>query len=852
MDWSKIIKSFIITFEIVILLIIFAMAYISGKGLGYTIVAMKSNSDIQQLDNYNQYELPSIVYDINGEVITKFTSVRRNLISFQDLPENLIYAFIAVEDARFYKHKGIDSYSILRALLKNIKAKKIIEGGSTISQQLVKIFFTDNKKTLARKLVELWYTLLLERRYTKYEILEKYLNTIYFGHGIYGVAAASQFYFNKKNIKNLTMCECSLLAAIPQAPLRYSPFIDLESAKKKQILVLKRMKLRGYLTTKINSQSYLLFWQQLKKRQVYLSLIPNSRNRQDEAPYFSEYVKLMAEKYFTEKLGWDKNVLFNGGFKIYTGLDLKKQALARKHLQNQLYKQDKVFTSQTKHIYHSINKQHTDLYNFLGLSFLDSAYHFRYKQRESLLLNKLKNESDLLEMTAGVFSLPLTQKMINNYRRNISDEDLSLKTEGAIVSIDPETGFVVAMIGGRKFSFRNQFNRAVFAKRQPGSTFKAFVYAFALKMKQVHPDTIVAFKTKYIDGEINHIPITLKDALRLSINSVATDLINYFGSSGLIDFSAPLLGIKKSRLPDDPSLALGTGEVTPLELCKAMAVFANDGKEVIPIVIRKILDKYGNVIIDFEKENRHKSRQLISANLAHLITNMLKQVVLNGTASKAVRTAGFYRPCAGKTGSTDNYKDAWFAGYTPNLVTTVWIGFDTGMSLGYGQFGGNVAAPVWAKYMRDVHIKLPYKDFNKPKSYPPFIKYAHWVAPPEIESNFEDLDNNEIDMLAQTNPEEDIDSHDLSLNKQTQNNEGEAESVKHVQQTDKTISEENKQNHIDYKHYHNRKTIQHNNDNTDNPQSLTDNQEHDQNHSENPRVPDGDIGHFNKQHPVNE
>jgi len=320
--------------------------------------------------------------------------------------------------------------------------------------------------------------------------------------------------------------------------------------------------------------------------------------------------------------------------------------------------------------------------------------------------------------------------MIEKYRNDMANSNQTLKAEGALISLDPATGYIVAMVGGRKFGKKNQFNRAVLARRQPGSTFKAFVYGAALQSRNFHPNTIMGYKIR--GDKASALP--LKNALKYSVNTAAKNTIKNIGPRRVINFAAPMLGIERSRLPEDPSLAYGTGEVTPLELCRGFAVYANDGKEVIPIAIRRITDRDGKVIKDFEKEYYvdNTPRQLISPRLARSMTGMLRGVVRGGTGANAARRAGFWRPAAGKTGSTQNYKDAWFVGFTPNLATAVWVGFDTGMSLGYHQFGGEVAAPIWARFMRDAHKDLPYKAF-KTAYWRWGAKRAPWVKePPEI------------------------------------------------------------------------------------------------------------------------
>ncbi len=722
-DFMKLSKTqyVIILLESITIAAILFLAYASGKTLGLTITELKAGAMVEHLDDYSLYELPSTVYDIHGEKITEFTLLKRKLVTLDYIPDNVINAFLLAEDARFFKHPGIDSYSILRAIVKNIKAGKIVEGGSTISQQLAKLLFTSKKRIFRRKMIELWYTLQLEKRYTKKEILEKYLNRIYFGHGVYGVEAASQYFFSK-HVYELSCAESAILAIIPPAPNRYSPIHYPARTKVKQKYILKKMIAADFVSKQQADKEYKLAWKKIGKRLVNLNSNSAWAVRKDKAPYFSEYVRSIAEKTLTEKLGMQDNYLYTGGLQIYTTLDLKKQCVAREYLQTQLKKQHRIFKENNKYLYPKLDQKYTDLMNFIGISHLDSGYHFRNKQNQIDVLRHLKEEGEVLNLISQTFAQDNLSQLFHKYKTSLHDNNLTLKPEGALVSIDHNNGHIVAMVGGRNFTTKNQFNRAAFAKRQPGSTFKAFVYGAALQAKKVHPSTIVGYKGEF------ETPVTVAKALQISLNSVAVSLIDYIGYETVINFASPLLGIEKDRLPNDPSLALGTGEVTPLELCRGMAVFANDGKEVKPIAIQKIVNRYGRVIQDFEQENYHVNppRQLISPKLARMMTHLLQGVTQNGTATRAVVNAKFNRPSAGKTGSTQKFKDAWFVGYTPNLTTAVWVGMDSGQSLGNKQYGGNVAAPVWANYMRDVHVNLPYIRFKKPGYLCMTEKVASW------------------------------------------------------------------------------------------------------------------------------
>ncbi len=743
--WYYTKRTIIAFIEIALIVFIFGLAYLSGKVLGVGISEYKNGAIVHELDDYKDFELPTIVYDKYGEMITQFTTFNRELVSFDNIPNNLIDAFLVTEDKRFFEHDGLDYVSIIRAALNNYKARKIVEGGSTISQQLAKLFFTDKARTFKRKIYEAWIAVSIEKRYSKKEILEKYLNKIYFGHGVYGVTAATNYFFGKK-LEDISYIEAAMLASIPSAPNKYSPFQNPDSARQRHKTIVNRLIHQGYLSEPDANQQFKSFWLSIRKRMINVSSYAFQKYRKDKAPYFSEYVRTTAEKYLTDVLGYKKEFLYKGGLQIYTTIDLEKQAMARKHLQSQLKRQDGYFNRNNRGTYYYLNKNYSDLFNFLGQSFLDSNYLFRYKEKLAGLFTYLQHEARVLELAGDLFALDRVDRLMEKYNKSKIDDNLGRKSEGALISLEPKTGRIIAMVGGRQFTAKNQFNRAVYARRQPGSTFKAFLYGAALQSRNFHPNTIVAYKCPYEDCPT----VTVRQALKFSLNTTARQLIDNIGPKRVINFAAPMLGIEKERLPADPSLALGSGEVTPLELCRGLAVYANDGREVIPIAITKILDRYGKVLVDFEEEIIKKGgrKQLIKPDLAYLMTSLLKGVIRGGTATRGVLGSGFYRPAAGKTGSTNDYKDAWFVGYTPNLATAVWVGFDKGMSLGYRQYGGEVAAPVWAKFMRDAHKDLPLKYFKRPTRFPPAVKRAPWVKEPlkarergtEEELKLDDLD----------------------------------------------------------------------------------------------------------------
>lgn len=559
----------------------------------------------------------SKVLDINGRVIRTLFREHRVQVSIEQVPEITRQAFIAVEDARFYEHKGLNLPSIARAVLKNIKAGKYVEGGSTITQQTAKNLYLSREKTFLRKFKEAWLALQLERKYSKDQILEMYLNQIYFGEGAYGIEVASQTYFGKP-AQQLDLAESALLAGLPKAPNTYSPFRNWEGAKNRQKIVLNRMVSLNMVTREDADKAY-----------AQRLVLASTENNKGQAPYFIDEVI----KYVTTKYENGANLLFTGGLTIETTLDLDMQAAAE---------------------------------------------------------------------TA--------------FREGLQTKDAGLN--GALVAMEPATGQIRAMVGGRDYA-RSKFNRAVLAKRQPGSAFKPFVYTAAIDMGYTAGTVLtcepVSFPVPggapYQPGDYGNQPyhyraFTLKEALAISDNVVTVKLTNEIRPASAVDY-AKKMGIDSNIRPY-LSISLGTSEVTPVELNRGYAPLANGGKKVKPLFILKIKDKNGKVL----EENKPEITPVLDPKTAYIVTDMMRAVLApGGTAAGAGGTLG--RPAAGKTGTTQNYRDAWFAGFTPELLATVYIGYDA-PNKSVGATGGRLAAPVWASFMAAALANRPVRDFPVP------------------------------------------------------------------------------------------------------------------------------------------
>ncbi len=608
------------------LIMITGMAVVVCLLLSYAYFARNIPS-VEALKDYNPPTITK-VFSEGGELIGEFFSERRDVVPLSRLPNHLIQAFVAGEDARFFQHKGVDYLAITRALLKNIFSGEILQGGSTITQQVIKSLLLSPEKSFTRKLKEAILAFKIENYLTKEDILYLYLNQIYLGNGSYGVSAAAGNYFGKQ-VEELTLAESALLAGLVQAPSKYSPVNHPDQAKKRQAYILNRMVEEGLISSQDS----------IRALQVPLKLIGRPPVFLDKAPYFVEYVR----KYVEEKYG--REALYKEGLQVYTTLDLEMQKAAQGALETEA---------------REIEKRHA------------------------------------------------------SHRPGV--------VEGALICFDLETGYVKSMVGGRDFK-RSQFNRAIQARRQTGSAFKPIVYASALDNGYTPASIIVdspivfewggkKWKPKNFEDKFLG-PITLRNALTHSVNIVTVKIARDIGVEQIRTY-AQRLGIS-SPLQGDLSMSLGSSSISLYELTKAYAVFANQGKAFKPIFIRKILDRRGNLL----EENLppfcaepSQEEQILSPQTAYLMTSLLQSVVQHGTGWRA-RALG--RPVAGKTGTTDQYLDAWFVGYTPELVTGVWVGIDDEEPLGENETGARAASPIWVSFMSKATKGTPTKDFPVPQ-----------------------------------------------------------------------------------------------------------------------------------------
>lgn len=683
--------------------------------LSILVVDIIIQPDIQAIELYKP-TIPTKIYDIKGEVISEFFTEQRALVEYKDLPAQLIEAIISMEDNNFMWHDGIDIIGIFRGTIGNMLLGRRPRGASTLTQQVARgIVLKSRERTITRKLREIWVTFQIEKRLTKEEIITLYFNQIFFGHSVYGVQAASRFYFNK-DVQDLNLAECAMLATLPPSPNAYSPINNPNISMSRHKLVLKRMKDMKFITSAEADESYKEFWESYTGKigrrgtTAYSSSI-------DRAPYVTEYVRrILVEKY-------DERTLKEDGLKIYTTIDIEKQEAAQRLLTEALRDYNIRYEGGSMDISSVYDRNLIDKLEMLSLMFElpeDLAYNkFNIAVRDALN----KNVSSPLALISDMFGMEEVNDIMMEVMK-ADEAELSRQIEGALVSIDPRNGYIVSMVGGSGFTPRNQLNRATQARRQAGSAFKPFVYAASMDITNYSPATIVSdapIGFVFEDGT-SWIPknysgnfkgdVNLRYALSVSLNIATVNVLNYVGVTNAIKYMEPIFKAdnderkSKRMFNADLTLGLGTGLFTPLELTTGFAEIANKGKEVEPILIRYVTDRYDVMIDNFEEElekeieSKGGAKQIMSEEVAYLISDILSGVLRGGTATSAMYEARFTRMGAGKTGTSNDWKDAWFVGYTPELTTGIWIGFDSfKYSLGNNQVGGRVAAPIWGKYM---------------------------------------------------------------------------------------------------------------------------------------------------------
>ncbi len=702
-----------------------ALGSVTGAVLAVYLHYVQQLPELNAAVNYEPY-LITRVFDRNGKFLAEFARERRILVPLSQVPEVMQQALISIEDSSFYSHRGLDILGIARAAWINFRAGGVVQGGSTITQQLAKRLFLTHERTLPRKIKEALLSLELERVLTKNRILELYLNQVYFGSGAYGIESAARTYFNK-SASALTLPEAALLAGLPKAPSKFSPLRNPDLARQRRNTVLERMAQNGFISQKEAEEA----------KQLPINLSPGTRPK-TRARYFVEVLRRRLES----KLGPDQ--LYTGGLQIVTTLNLDYQEIAENAVRWGLWKVDRkrgwrgpepeLKLAETPPPLNTpagaeIKSVHSN-YLVIDLAGIEKKLMFKDIWIKNRDLKKLKS-GDHVRLVVESYDSDQDPKEIKScYIVQVPD------VESALLSLDPTSGEVLAWVGGYDYS-RSQFDRVSQSKRQPGSAFKPFIYAAALDSdftcSDVIYDTPIVVEKTWVkkseedlkkenkgedDGEEEkeywkphnyseefYGATTLRMGLAKSRNIISIHLMNEVGIPNVIHI-ARQMGIE-SPLTNTLSLALGASDVSLLEITKAYGGFAAMGLTAEPMLVKRILDRHGKILF----ENYPAVRRALRPETAYLTTNLLQGVIQHGTGYKA---RILDRPVGGKTGTTNKYHDAWFIGFTPQIVTGTWVGVDQFEPIYRKATGASAALPIWLKYMSEVLENYPKIDFPKP------------------------------------------------------------------------------------------------------------------------------------------
>ena len=679
--------------------------------------------DISDLADYRP-KLSMRVYSVEGTLIGEFGEERRNYTAFKDIPQVMKDAVLAIEDARFYHHGGVDYIGLVRASLANLGRAKS-QGASTITMQVARNVYLTSEKTFTRKIYELLLTFKLEHLLTKDQIFEIYLNQIFLGNRAYGFAAACEAYYGKP-LKSITVAEAAMLAGLPKAPSAYNPINNPKRARSRQLYIIERMLDNGFIT---QAQADQAKGEELQVRNANLGF----RNHAD-------YVSEMARSLMFAQYGVDA---YTRGLKVYTTVRAADQEVAYQALRRGIMDYEK--------------RQH-----YRGPEkFIDLPANAR--ERDELIDDTLIEQGDKGDLLAAVV-LEASPKMVRAVRQNgevieVTGEGLKPvqsgladkappniklrpgavirivkgtvweitqlpEVEGAFVALDPRDGAIRALVGGFDFD-KNKFNHVTQAWRQPGSSFKPFIYSAALE-KGFTPATVVndsplfydasvtgsqAWEPKNYDGTFEG-PMSLRKGLAKSKNMISIRVLEAVGPQNAQNWIAQF-GFDPQRHPAYLTMALGAGSVTPLQMATGYSVFANGGFRINPYLITKVTDAMGKVLSDYTPIEQEESVRAISARNAFVMSSLLQEVTRSGTASKAQSTLK-RNDIYGKTGTTNDSMDAWFAGYHPTLTAVTWIGYDTPRKLGDRETGGGLSLPVWIQYMQTALKNAPIAELSAP------------------------------------------------------------------------------------------------------------------------------------------
>jgi len=718
----------------------------AGLGLGLGL-SLAETTNIENQENFQVFApaLPTKILDSNGILVTEFSAdEKREMVTLSELPRHLIYAVLAREDPDFYNHKGFSVRGIVRAAFGLLTGQNL-GGGSTITQQVAGTLYTDRtERTISRKIRELWWAFQMERRYTKNEILEIYLNYMIMGPGVYGVEAASQYFFGH-SARDITLAEAAILVIQLSSPSRLNPLNNPNEAMKRQKIVLDRMVELGYATKEEAQASFTEYWDNYDYTRASTAAY---YNREDKAPWFSEYVRRELDSMMYGSMDY-----YRDGYTVHTTLDLRHQEAAVKYMEQGLVKANREFASSQGSRLDVAERTWIPIVDLLSLYFdlnsIHSTSDAQIRQKAEARYTKVVNP--VVDMAALMFGIGDLKPLTNAAVGALKTATEKNQVEGALITIENETGYITAIIGGSKFDESNQLIRATQGKVMPGSSFKPLYYSAAIDSRKFTPasliyDIPIVFHnedgTPYIPlnfrGEWKG-TVLLYNALAQSMNVPSLKVLDSIGFDAAIERASLLLGIQdpddiRRTFPRVYPMGLGIISVSPIQMARAFAIFANQGMEVTPIAIRSVEDRNGRVILDTEVELRMnqkragKAIQVISPQNAYIMTSMLKKTVEIGTLYSGSgygtkftfvdETGKKYKiAAAGKTGTTQNWSDAWTVGFTPYYTTAIWFGFDRpGNSLGLSLTGATLNGPIWGDYMREIHQGLPARDFVRPST----------------------------------------------------------------------------------------------------------------------------------------
>ncbi len=670
--------------------LIWASVFAGLLVVAYGIFVLTGLPSLEQLENPRP-ELATKVYSIDGEVLDQFYIKNRTQVSLGDLPPHLVDALIATEDKNFYQHWGVDLQRFVKAMVKNVFTLSLSEGASTITQQLSRNLYGFKGESenvfskVTRKIREFITAVQIERNYTKQEIIEMYLSVSYFGRSAYGISSASEIYFNKKP-NDLSLTESALLIGMLKGPGMYDPYKKFQRAINRRNTVLGQMIKYGYITEADDQ----------KARIEPILLHPLEEQRTGIAPHFVEYIRQqLIQK--AEQYGFD---IYRDGLSVYTTLDSRMQQHANRAVEEHLTQYQKMFDKSWNWKYHPYDLKQVISHTIRTMD--------EYREAREELKDSIAK------------ALKSNQQFVDSVKR------ATKQIEVGFVALDHRTGNILAMVGGSQFKvFKYGLNHVTQTKRQPGSSFKPFVFTVAIDNGYSpsyeilnQPVTVMLpggkrWTPKNFEGTFGG-KLTMREGLKHSVNLIAIRTMMEIAPVQQVIEYAHRMGIK-SDLPPYESLAIGTGEVVPLDIVSAYGVYANEGIYVEPISILKIIDKNGNIV----EENFPARREVLNPETAYIVTTMMEDVVNGGSAARL--RSMFHLPAAGKTGTTQEYADAWFIGFTPHITAGVWVGFDNKtvhFTNADGQ-GGRAAAPIWGKFMKytyeDATIAMPLGYFNQPE-----------------------------------------------------------------------------------------------------------------------------------------